>query len=214
MPSPPRGFSYGGSSGVFVKKTSKDADGEVLEAEVMILPYYMYAVDVYNMGGGEHLAHYVALTPHGSKDVMIDTKSFAGKEEVIRSMAKQNVIAFAGKGNDEALYNYVRACYADMSLDRPPVEMPQSYGWMDDGSFVHNSKVFRADGTIKPLPVRSGLENLFNATEAAGSLKEWQSIITMLDKKGLHDILTLGLSGFGAPLLELTAYKGITYHVC
>jgi len=215
MPSPPRGFSYGGSAGIFYKKTSKGADGETLEAEIMILPYYMYAVDVYNMGGNEHLAHYVALTPHGVKDVMIDTKSFAGKDEVIRAMAKQNVIAHAGKGNDEQLYNYVRACYSEMSLERPPVDMPQSYGWTEDDGFVHNSKIFKADGTIKPVPVRSGLENIFKATEPSGNLKDWQAIVAMLQEKGLTEVLTLGIGvGFGAPLMKLTQYKGITYHVC
>ena len=214
MPSPPKGFSYGGSSGVFIKKVSKDADGEVLEAEIMILPYYMYAVDVYNMGGNEHLAHYVALTPHGAKDVMIDTKSFAGKDEVIRAMARQNVIAHSGKGNDQYLYDYVRACYSDMSLERPPVEMPQSYGWTDDNEFVLNSKIYKPDGSIKPVPVRSGLENLFKATESAGNLKDWQKVIHMMQEKGTTEILTLGLSGFGTPLMALTAYKGITYHVC
>lgn len=214
MPTPPRGFSYGGSSGVYYKKTSKGADGETLEAEIMILPYYMYAVDVYNMGGNEHLAHYVALTPHGAKDVMIDTKSFAGKDEVIRSMARQNIIAFAGKGNDEQLYNYVRGCYSDMSLERPPVEMPQSYGWNDDNEFVLNSKIYKPDGTIKPVPVRSGMENIYKATESAGNLKEWQEVVHMMQDKGLTEILTLGLSGFGTPLMALTAYKGITYHAC
>lgn len=198
-----------------MRRTTRGADNEQIETDVMILPYYMYAVDVYNMGGNEHLAHYVALTPHGAKDVMIDTKSFAGKDEIIRSLARQNVIAYAGKGNDQSLYDYVRACYADMSLDRPPVEMPQSYGWTDDDEFVHNSKIYKPNGTVKPVPVRSGLENIYKATEANGSLKEWQKLPAMLQEKGMTEVITLGLGvGFGAPLMKLTQFKGITYHIC
>ena len=212
MPSPPRGFSYGNSAGVYMKRTTQDADGETIEAEIPILPYYMYAVDVYILPGNEHMAHFVALTPHGANDVLIDTKAFGGKEEVIRTLAKQNVLAMAGANNDKNLYDYIRACYSEMSLDRPPVVMPQSYGWTDDWSFVLNSKIYRADGSVKPVPVRSGLENIYRATESRGTLKEWQKMIAMIEDKGLTKVLTLALSGFGAPLMKLTKHKGVTLH--
>lgn len=213
LPTPPRGFSYGAKSEcVYVKKTTQGADGEEIEKEIMILPYYLYAVDVYNMGGNEHVAHFATYKKgKPSRDVLIDTKSFAGKEETIRVLAKQNVMS-ADKTLDEHLYKYVRSSYFDMSLERPPIEMPQSYGWTDDWNFVYNSKLYKPDGTIKPVPVRSGLENIYRATEPKGSLKEWQKMIHMLEDKGLTDVLTLSLAGFGAPLMKLTPFKGVVLH--
>lgn len=212
MPSPPRGFSYGKASGVYMKRTTTDADGEVIEAEIPILEYYMYPVDVYVLPGNEHVAHFAVNKFGVIKDVLIDTKSFAGKDEVLRTLSRQNVLAAAGSVNDKNLYDYVRACYSEMSLQREPVQMPQSYGWTDDWDFVLNSKIYRADGSIKPVPVRSGLENIYRATESKGSLKEWQKMIAMIEDKGLTKVLTLALSGFGAPLMKLTKHKGVTLH--
>lgn len=213
MPTPPRGFSYGNSSGVFYKRTSRDADGEVLEAEIMILPYYLYAVDVIHLGGNEHSVHYVALKPEGPKDILIDTKAFAGKDEVIRTFAKQNVIAFAGSGNDKQLYEYLRGCYADLSIERPPVNAPQQYGWQKDWSFVHNSRIYKQDGSVKDVPVRHGLENLYEVTKSEGTLSEWRSIIELLIRKEQWDILTLATVGFGSALMKFTGKDGCVFHV-
>ena len=213
MPTPPRGFSYGGSNGVFYKRTSRDADGEVLEAEIMILPYYLYAVDVIHLGNNEHSVHYVALKPEGPKDLLIDTKSFAGKDEVIRTFAKQNVMAASGSGNDKHFYDYLRACYTDLAMERPPINAPQQYGWQQDWSFVHNSRIYKQDGSVKDVPVRHGLENLYEVTKSAGTLSEWRSIIELLVRKELWDILTLAVAGFGSALMKFTGKDGCVFHI-
>lgn len=213
MPKPPYGFSYGNSSGIFVKRTTDGADGETIEREIMILPYYLYAVDVIHLGGNEHSVHYVAIKPkEGPKDILIATKALGSKDEVIRTFSNQNVMA-THSSHDKALYEYIRGCYTDLSLERPPINAPQQYGWQKDWSFVHNSKIYKQDGSVKDVPVRHGLENLYEVTKSEGTLSEWRSVMELFIRKEHWDILTLATVGFGSALMKFTGKDGCVFHV-
>lgn len=210
-PTPPRGFQYGAKGGIFMDKEVKDEDGKTASKAVMVLPYDLFAVDILNKGG-DHLVHMMAFRPEGTVDVLIPQKSVVSKDETVKALANQNIIAAFGSGNDKNLYEYVRGCVEHASANKVAVKIPDSCGWQADNTFVYNSKVFYADGREVFVPTPD-LDNVNNATAPAGSLEDWQKVFNMLIAKELWEILAMALVGPASILMKFSGYRGCVYHL-
>lgn len=210
-PAAPRGFSYGKEGGVFKDKKSEDADGNEVNKQVMVLPYSLFVVNILKLDS-EHLVHMMALRPEGVVEITLPQKAVVSSVETVKNLAEQNIIAAYGQGNDKNLFDYVRACVEDASLNKRVVVVPSNYGWQSNKTFVFNERIYRPNLPPLHIPMR-GLVNINNACEPVGSLEDWQRIIQMLTAKKLYEVLTFCLVGFGAPLMRFSSYSGITFHL-
>jgi len=208
-PSPPWGFKFGKKGGVFFsEKVSDDEDGEVVQ-EKCVVPYDVFVTDTLRSGqdGGVHI---VAQRPGGMLDVVMPTKSLVSKEETLKFLAQHNVVAATGQ--DARFYGFIRASAGDMLHTNVERNMPDSFGWQFDGSFVLNNKQI-TKGDVRVVPMSPELINLNANTTPAGTLDAWRNVVNLFVAKRKYDILFSMLTGFASPLMEFTGHNGVAVHV-
>lgn len=210
-PEAPFGFAYGKQGGVFVEKDDEDEQGNKTKRHLMILPYDFFPVEILN-SGDVHEVHFLAVRKIGVQEILIPQKCMASKDETIKHLASQNIMASFGAGNDNNLYAYVRASVERLSLEKNPIRIPSSYGWQDDDSFVYAGCIYtpNADPVVVPMP---GLENIVANTKPTGSLDKWREVINMMIRRKMWKHLTVLLAGAAAPLMRFTGLFGVTMHV-
>lgn len=210
-PPAPRGFSYGKSGAIFIDKKTEDADGNEMVKQSMVLPFSLFVVNLLKIED-VHMVHMMALRPEGPTEVMMPQRAVVSKDETVKCLAEQNIVASYGQGNDINLFAYVRACVEEAGLAQRAIAVPDHYGWQEDGTFVFNERIYRSTRDPLHIPMK-GLVNINKACVPTGSLENWQKIINMLTAKKLYEVLALGLVGFGAPLMRFTSYDGVTFHL-
>ena len=210
-PTPPRGFSYGKNGGVYREMEVEDESKNVIKKQVLVLPYDLFVVDLLNVNK-EHYVFMLATRPEGPVQISLQQKAVVSKDDTVKALAAQNIVAAYGSGNDKNLFDYVRACVEAVSSNKNAINVPNSYGWQPDGGFVAGGKIFMPDQTVRQIPM-PGLENLTHATTPKGTLETWRKYPEMLIAKGLYDVLAIGCGvGFGSPLMEFTGLDGLTFH--
>ena len=209
-PAPPKGFSYGKGGAIFRDTQMEDADGQTVTKQVMVLPYSLFVVNILQLDG-EHIVHMLALRPEGSVEITLNQRAVVSKDETLKTLAEQNILA-AGGWNDKNLFEYVRSCVEEASLAQQAIIVPTSYGWQENNSFVYNERIYSQSSIPRHVPMRA-LANLNRVCTPTGSIQNWQRVINMLTNKGLYEILSLSLVGFGAPLMRFTGYDGVTFHI-
>lgn len=211
-PDPPRGYGYTRGGGVHVKKMDSNADGDEVVREVPILNYDLFVVRQLSTQD-EQLVQFYYDHVTGGKHILFPQRSSVSKDETLKVMAQQGVVALYGSGNDKNLYEYVRACVGDVANGtKDAVKLPDHYGWQEaDGTYVHGGKIYSAHQPPLDLPLR-GLENLTHATTPQGTMEGWRRFMDMLIRKELYDILAIFLVSAGAPLMRFTGISGMTFH--
>lgn len=210
-PDAPRGYGYARSGGVFMKKSDMNADGEEVVKEIMIIPYDLFIIRQLKGPDGV-LVQFYCDREGGGEHIMIPQRSIVSKDETLKALAQANVVSLYGSGNDKNLYEYVRACVADVSSGNvDPVQLPDHCGWQGDNTYVHGGKIFSAGQKPLELPMQ-GLENLTHAMTPTGSFEAWRRFMDMLVRKELYDILAIFLVSAGAPLMRFTGISGLTFH--
>lgn len=209
-PEPPRGYAYGQNSGVFMEKEDEDADGNKIKRQVMLLPYDLFPVDILNQNG-EHTVHMLALRKEGAQTITFPQKCAVSKEETLKHLATQNIIASFGSGNDKNLFDFIRACVEKLSMEKAPVKVPSSCGWQADDSFVFAGKIYFKGGSVEvPMP---GLENIVMHSQPKGSLDAWRQFFNMLMRKKMWDHVTVVMMSLASPLMRFTGFYGLTVHL-
>ena len=209
-PEAPKGYAYGVRGGVFMEKEDTDSAGNVTKRQIMLLPYDLFPVDILSREG-EHLVHMLAVRDYKTVDISFPQKAVVSKDETIKALAQQNVMASFGSGNDKNLYDYVRACTEKMSSEKRPIEVPASYGWQANDTYVFGGKIYAAGKEAIEVPM-PGLENITMNTRPTGSLEVWRQFINLLVRKKLWDHLAIILMGAGSPLMRFTGLHGLTIH--
>lgn len=134
-PSPPKGFSYGKNGGVYREVETEDENKNKIKKQVLVLPFDMFVVDLLSVNR-EHHVFMLATRPEGSVQVIIPQKAVVSKDDTVKALASQNIIAAYGAGNDKNLFDYVRACVEHISTNKQAILVPNSFGWQPDGGFV------------------------------------------------------------------------------
>jgi hypothetical protein len=209
-PEPPKGYAYGKHGGIFMEKTDEDANGNEIKRQVMLLPFDLFPVDILNING-EHTIHMTALRPTGAVVVTLPQKAVVSKDDTLKNLANQNVLAAFGAGNDKNLFDYIRAVVEKLSGERPPIKVPAHYGWQPDDSFVFAGAIYspHKEPVTVPMP---GLENIISSTIPTGTLGNWCKFIELLIARKMWDLLAVVLHGAGAPLMRFTGLDGATLH--
>jgi len=209
-PEPPRGYAYGIRGGVFMEKEDTDANGQVTKRQIMLLPYDMFPVDILSHNG-EHLVHMLAVRDYKVQAVSFPQKAVVSKDETVKALAQQNVMATFGSGNDKNLYDYVRACVEKMSSEKKPIEVPDHCGWQQNDTYVWGGKIYSPNKEAIEVPM-PGLENITMNSKPAGTLENWRRFIDLLVRRKLWDHLAIILVGAGSPLMRFTKLHGLTVH--
>jgi hypothetical protein len=176
----------------------------------MLLPYELFVVDILN-SNGDHTVHMIALKPEGAVNVVMPQKAVVSKDETVKALASQNVVAAFGSNNDKNLFEYVRACVEESSTNKVAVKVPDSYGWQADNTYVYAGRIF-SKGVLPIKVPMPGLENIAMSTEPKGSLENWQAFINMLIHRKMWSHLAIMLAGASAPFMRFTGIYGMTYH--
>ena len=211
LPEPPKGYAYGKRGGVFAEKIDLDADGKEVKRQILLCAHTIYPVDILN-NQGSHEVHFGVIRNQQVQEVLIPQKSMASKDETLKHLANQNIMASFGSGNDKNLYEYIRASVEKLSTEKNPINVPTSCGWQDDKSFVYGGKVYAPER--KPLLVpMPDLANVVNNTQSAGTLEDWRKVVEMLIRRKMWDQLAVMMASAAAPLMGFTGLFGCTIHV-
>jgi hypothetical protein len=210
-PTPPRGFSYGSNGAVLRDVETQDENKNTVIKQVMVLSYELFVVDILSVQK-EHFVYMLAMRPEGSVQVTLPQKAVVSKDETVKALASQNIIAAFGAGNDKNLFDYVRGCVELASTSKAAIAVPDGYGWQENHNFVAGGKIFLQNGDVQQIPMQ-GLENVTFATRPQGTLDAWRKFPQMLIARGMYDILALGCGvGFGSPFMQFSKLGGITFH--
>ena len=209
-PEPPFGYAYGKNGGVFIEKEEEDAHGNKIKVPVMIVSHDLFPVAVLKHEA-EHTVQFMANLPQGMASIDMPMQSTMEKGDSTKLLAKHRVIASFGGGNDKNLANYVRACVEKMNLEKAPIEVPTSYGWQDNKTFVYAGKIFVAHTPPITVPM-VGLENIIKSTKPTGSVEGAREFINLLIRKKMYGHLSVILMGAAAPLMRFTGIYGLTIH--
>jgi hypothetical protein len=209
-PTPPKGYAYGVRGGVFMEKEDEDSEGNKTKRQIMILPYDLFVVDILKHNG-EHTVHLLSIRPEGAETITMSQKAIVSKDETVKALANQNVIAAYGSGNDKNLFDYVRASVEQSSTGKAPVKVPANYGWQHDDTYVFAGKIFSKGKPPLTVPM-PGLENIVANTKPTGTIEAWRSFMQLLIKKEMFEHLAIMLAGASAPLMRFTGIYGMTYH--
>jgi len=208
-PESPRGYAYGTHGGIFMERQDEDAEGKKITRQIQLLPYDLFPVDILN-NAGEHTIHMLALRKDGAQTVTLPQKAVVSKDETVKHLAQQNIIAAFGSGNDKNLFDYIRACVEKMSTEKAPLRVPSNCGWQDNDTFVFAGKIYSTGLPVEvPMP---GLENIVSNSQPTGSIEAWREFINLLIRKKLYGHLAIILAGASAPLMRFTGIYGMTYH--
>jgi hypothetical protein len=210
-PTPPKGFAFGTNGGVFMDRMVEDEQGGKSRKQVMLLPYDLFAVDILN-SNGDHLVHLLAFRPEGAVDILIPQKSIVSKDETVKALANQNVIASYGAGNDKNLFDYIRGCVEFISANKRAVKVPNSCGWQPDNTFVYNSRILSYNGSEVYVPTPA-LDNINQSTVPTGTIENWRKVFNMLIAKEEWSVLAMALVGPASLLMNFTKFNGCVYHL-
>ena len=209
-PEAPKGYAYGVRGGVFMEKEDTDATGNVTKRQIMLLPYDLFPVDILNHNG-EHLVHMLAVREYRIVDISFPQKAVVSRDETIKALAQQNIMASFGSGNDKNLYDYVRACAEKMSSEKRPIDVPDHCGWQTNNTFVWGGKIYAPNKEAIEVPM-PGLENITMNSKPTGTLEDWRKFMDLLVRRKLWDHLAVILIGAGSPLMRFTGLHGLTIH--
>jgi hypothetical protein len=224
-PLPPKGFSYGPNGGVFRTIEEKDSAGNKLKVDVPVLSYDLYALDILRLEEKDHHVQLLAIKPigelpEGEEDtrhveyttVILPMKATVSKDELLKCLASNNILASFGRAGDDHLFNYVRAIADSASNMSKPVDVPIQFGWQKDRSFVYNNRVFRPDGTEVPVPM-PGMENINRVTNSKGTIEGWRKFWNLMIRRKMDTMLALCTDAFGSTLMHFSEYEGFVWHI-
>jgi hypothetical protein len=152
------------------------------------------------------------LQTEGSVDVLLPQRAVVSKDETVKALASQNIIACFGSGNDKNLFEYVRACVEQASANKRAIKVPNNCGWQEDKTFVYNSHIYTTNGKKVFVPT-PGLENVNQHTAPSGTIEDWREVVNLFIKREIWNILTMGLVGPASLLMEFSGFNGMTYHL-
>ncbi|MFM7010719.1 MAG: DUF927 domain-containing protein [Betaproteobacteria bacterium] len=211
QPEPPKGYAYGARGGVFVEREETTESGDTVKKQLLLCAHTIFPMDILD-NNGTHEVHFCVIRNNQMRDVMLPQKAMASRDDTIKALASQNVMASFGSGNDKNFYEYIRASVEKLSTEKDTIKMPPSYGWQDDDTFVFASRVYSPGRKPVPVPLVD-LQNIVASTKPTGSLENWRKVINMMVRRKMWDQLAVVLAGAASPLMKFTGLFGLTIHV-
>ena len=210
LPAPPPGFVFKNGQTHRVVPDKNDGPPETYP----ILPYIFYLHSVMQESDTYFARFCRIVSADEINFIALPMRSMAKQDDTLKELARQNIFSISGKGNDVALFQFVRECAQIASAANSSLRVPPKYGWQPDGSFAFGERVVSATGEYTFVSDRLG--NLIEGMKPAGSLAEWQRVMAMLCNKGCYDVVSLALTGFASPLMRWSnnGAEAMVFHAC
>lgn len=213
-PAPPYGFAYGEKEGVYyIKKATKPEEEDV---QVMLTSYDFYMTRMFREGAS-YQSEFTAIKGDKRITFTIPNEVLTSAADCVRTLARNNILAVAGQGCDNYMYQYVRASMTSSSITENVVNIPPRYGWQEDAGFAVGDTVFSSTGpTYNYQFVSDRLHNIMSATVPKGTVEDWAKVFHMMRDKGLHGHLACAGAGFGSVLMQFmpAGSRASTLHLC
>ena len=210
-PEPPHGYAYGRHGGVFMERSEVGDDGNPVTKQILLCAHDIFPVDILN-NNGVHEVHFCVVRNGKMGEVLLPQRALATKDDTIKQLASQNVMAAFGTGNDKNFHEYIRACVEKMSSEKTPIKVPSSFGWQDDHTFVYAGKVYSPNAQPVMVPM-SELANIVSNTQPTGTMENWRKVVDMLVRRQMWDQLAVMMASAASPLMGFTGLFGCTVHV-
>ena len=210
-PEPPHGYAYGRHGGVFMERSEVGDDGNPVTKQILLCAHDIFPVDILN-NNGVHEVHFCVVRNGKMGEVLLPQRALATKDDTIKQLASQNVMAAFGTGNDKNFHEYIRACVEKMSSEKAPIKVPSSFGWQDDHTFVYAGKVYSPNQPPVMVPM-SDLANIVSNTQPTGTMENWRKVVDMLVRRQMWDQLAVMMASAASPLMGFTGLFGCTVHV-
>lgn len=217
-PTPPQGFEYGRTGGVYYRKPAESEDEQ--DRVLMVVPYDFFMTRMFR-DGSNYQAEFKVIKAGNTTTFAVPTKDITSMKDCIKTLAVNNVIA-SNPGMDTYLYQYTRQSMLSASAEGREVVVPPRYGWQADGCFAYNQTVFNSRSPEYDYNfVSDRLANIMSATTSAGTLDNWRKVIEMLRMKAANDPMlwghiTVAMSGLGSILMHFAPHgaRASVLHLC
>lgn len=202
IPNPPDPFVRS-KDGVFCEV----ADGAI----VRVHPYDIFPTELM---WDEHVGFETATVRHflpleGWKEFNLPTYLVERPVDFLQHVRKHHV----KPGDGKLLVKYMSAYLEEIQKRRNLRKLYMCMGWKeeDGGGFVLGQKLYTRDGKVLEAGMSAKVSGSLRGFHAKGDLKLWSNATRVLGMPGMEAHAFSLCLGFGAPLLKLTGYRGVTF---
>lgn len=192
---------------------TRTKDGIYVDVEGAPVKFYDYDLYPTDLNDDDHLGYETATIRHflpheGWLEFCLPTYLVEDKKQFLMHLRKNFIKPPDGHKMVAYVDQYLRSIQQQAALRKSFTSM----GWKHDFSqFVLGHKLFKSDGTVFEAGMSQKLSNTLTGVTTKGDINEWVRATEMLERKGAEAHAFSMLQGFGAPLLKLTGFHGLTF---
>jgi hypothetical protein len=192
---------------------TRTKDGLFVDVEGAPVKFYDYDLFPTDLNDDDHLGYETATIRHhlpneGWLQFSLPTYLIEDKKQFLMHLRKHFVKPPDGPKMVAYVDAYLRTIQQNAALRKSFTSM----GWKHDFSqFVLGRKLFKSDGTVFEAGISHKLSNTLAGIDCAGDINAWAAATEGLGHPGAQAHAFSMLQGFGAPLLKLTGFNGITF---
>lgn len=204
VPQYPFPYFRGKNGGVYAR-VEEGEDGE--PGTELVYEHDFYLVKrMSDKERGELVLAKLHLPKDPPKEFVIPLSVIGSKEELRKLIAMNGVIS-SGKGIDKIM-NYLTASSKVQQVQEEAEILRQQMGWVEgERKFILGDKEI-AVGSIRYSPASSTTESVAKRLRSKGDLAEWSRVANTYGRPGFEPHAFAFFTAFGAPLMNLTGYKG------
>jgi hypothetical protein len=199
IPEYPFPYLRGKNGGVFMQ--SEDKDGNRDDVSVYENDFYLVNTVDDPLDGMSALFR-VHLPHDGVKEFLIPMKDMIAKETLGKRVAEQG-IGTTGK-QMEAIMSYVGSSVKSYQKSKRAEKSRLQFGWADNYSaFIVGDRQITATG-VQYSPPSSVTVGLVQHFRQAGTLEEWQKVVSFYNRPGMELHMFSTFVGFSSPLVPFS----------
>ena len=204
VPQYPFPYFRGKHGGVYAR-VEEGEDGEP-GAELVYEHDFYIVKRMFDKDRGELVLTRLHLPKDPPKEFVIPLSVMGSKEELRKLIASNGVIT-SGKGIDKIMGYLTSASKVQQVQDEAEI-LRQQMGWVEgENKFILGDKEI-AVGGVRYSPASATTESVAKWMQEKGVLAEWSRIANIYGKPGFEPHAFAFFTAFGAPLMNLTGYKG------
>lgn len=188
-------------------------DGLFVDIEGVPIKFYDYDLYPTDLNDDDHLGFETATIRHhlpheGWLEFALPTYLIEDKKQLLMHLRKNFIKPPDGTKMVAFLDAYLRAIQQQSALRKSFTSM----GWKHDFSqFVLGHKLYKSTGEVFEAGMSQKLSNTLQGVMTKGDINTWVQMTERLSYPGAEAHAFSMLQGFGAPLLKLTGFHGVTF---
>lgn len=204
VPQYPFPYFRGKNGGVYTR-VEEGEDGE--PGVELVYEHDFYVVKrMADKQDGELVLARLHLPRDPPREFVIPLSVMGSKEELRKLIAKNGVIS-SGKGIDKIM-SYLTSASKVQQVEGEAEILRQQMGWVEgERKFILGETEYSV-GKTRYSPKSGTTDSVSRWLYAKGDLAEWSRVANVYGKRGFEPHAFAFFTAFGAPLMNLTGYKG------